>query len=129
MENPFDALNTEERTDDRYLDRVEFFLSLKKTAASSVKSIARKETKDLLESKGTKSVRLKAQLGGRTKSAPNINKNYEESAQAVGKRKSNVSTTEIKTPSAKPGSVNTNTVAVNQANKNKLKRLLRSKKV
>ena len=29
MDNPFIALNDKEQTDERYLDRVEFFLSLK----------------------------------------------------------------------------------------------------
>ena len=126
MENPFTALNDKERTDERYLDRVEFFLSLKNKEAG-VRSVARDETRDLLKSKNVATAKLKARLGGRMQKAPNIEKNYSGSAQAVAKRRNNVDTAEIKKPSAKATAVTTKTPDVASKNKDRVKQLLKKK--
>jgi hypothetical protein len=64
--NPFDTL-AESNTDDNYLARVEFFLSLKEKigSVSSVKSIAKDEVKALLKSKGVGSAKLRSALSGK----------------------------------------------------------------
>lgn len=125
MENPFEALNDEERTDDRYMDRVEFFLSLKKEA-SSVRAVARDTTKDLLKSKGTTTARLRSSLGGRTQKAPSISKIHSESASAAGKARAVPKQTAIAEPKAVAKPVVGGETPKAQS-KRKLKQLLKAK--
>jgi len=124
MDNPFEALNDTERTDDRYMDRVEFFLSLKKE--SSARAIARDQTKDLLKSKGTTTARLRSSLGGRTQKAPSISKIHSESASTAGKARAVPKQTEIAEPKAMAKAVTGGETPKAQS-KRKLKQLLKAK--
>lgn len=120
MENPFDVLNDQNNTDDRYLDRVEFFLYLKGKEASA-RAVARDETKDLLKSKNVTTAKLRNSLKGRTQKAPNIDKNYSESAQTVAKRTATLEATNIKKPTAKATAPKGDLAS---KNKNRVKKLL-----
>tara|TARA_B100000131_G_C17843067_1_gene502649 strand:- start:260 stop:649 length:390 start_codon:yes stop_codon:yes gene_type:complete len=127
MANAFDSLNDAEKTDDRYMDRVEFFLSLKKVA--STRAIARNQTKELLKSKGTTTAKLRSSLGGRTQKAPNISKIHSESAKQVATTRRMPKSTDIKTPSAKASAPTTNAQTAKAESKDKLKKLLKAKAV
>ena len=121
MENVFEALRDNEKHD-QYMDRVEFFLSLKKEAGA--RSVARDETRKLLESKGSSSAKLKSRLSGKMHKAPNIGKNYSDSAQAAGRSTKSVEMSEIKKPSASVAKVDAKTPSAKNLNKEKLKKLL-----
>ena len=129
MDNPFIALNDKEQTDERYLDRVEFFLSLKEdlTKEASARQVARDKTNALLESKQVKGVRLKARLKGKVQRPANIEKNYSESAAAVAKRRKGAESTEIKKPTAIAKAPTKTTPDVASSNKDRMARLLKAK--
>ena len=130
MDNPFIALNDKEQTDERYLDRVEFFLSLKEDLtkeAASARTVARDKTKDLLESKQVKGVKLRARLKGKVQQPANIEKNYSQSAAAVAKRRKGAESTEIKKPTAIAKAPTDKTPNVASSNKDRMARLLKAK--
>ena len=81
--NPFEALNDSEQTDQRYVDRVNFFLALKKEASAT--PVAKDNIKDLLNSKAVVKAKLNKSTAGRMRSV-NIDKNYTDSAKAVARQ-------------------------------------------
>ena len=82
----FDSLNDNESTDARYLDRVAFFMSLKKEASATNK-ISKDDVAELLKSKAVVKAKLKKVTSGRMSNVrgADVGKNYEQSAKSVAR--------------------------------------------